>query len=143
MSKGLHSLIRLGKWTVDEKRRLLGALHGREDEVIAAIAAMDRQLEEERAVVNADDTAAGLGFGGFFDRHLQRREVLLQQLENLRHEIEIAREELAGAYRELKTYETAERQRLVREREEEARKEQATLDEIGQTLHRRRVDGLP
>lgn len=138
MSKGLKSLIRLGKWTVDEKRRILGELHAREEEVIAGIEAMDAQLAAEQAVAAEDATGAGFTFGGFYDRHLQRREAMLRQLENLRHEIEAARDDLAEAYRALKTYETAEKQRLLREREEEARKDQAVLDEIGLNLHRRR-----
>jgi flagellar FliJ protein len=139
MTKRLKSLIRLGKWTVDEKRRILGELHAREEEVIATIDAMDRQLAAEQAVANEDATGAGFTFGGFYDRHMHRRETLLRQLEALRHEIELARDDLAEAYRSLKTYETAEKQRLAREREEEGRKEQVVLDEIGQTLHRRKA----
>ena len=141
MSKGLGSLIRLGKWTVDEKRRVLGALHAHEDEVIATIEAMDEQLAAEQGVVTADTTGAGFTFGGFYDRHLDRREALLRQLEELRREIEAARDDLAEAYRDLKTYETAEKQRLAREREEEGRKDQETLDEIGLNLHRRGRNG--
>lgn len=138
MGKSLKSLIRLGKWNVDEKRRILAALHDREDQTIAAIEEMDRQLVAEQQVAAADALGAGLTFGGFYDRHMHRRDALLKQLDALRQEIEVARDDLAEAYRELKTYETAEKSRLKREREEEDRKEQATLDEIGLNLHRRR-----
>lgn len=138
MGKSLQNLIRLGKWHLDEKRRALTALHEREDQAIETLRLMDAELITERAAAEADALGAGLTFGSFYDRHLQRREALQRQLEALRAEIEIARDELAETYRQLKTYETAEANRLRRQREEMERREQATLDEIGLNLHRRR-----
>jgi len=139
-AKSLASLIRVGKWTVDEKRRALAALYAREEEVVAAIRAMDEQLEAERQAAAADATGAGFTFSQFYDRHMQRRAALVRQRDALRDEIELARDDLSEAYRQLKSYEQAEKQRLQRERAEADRKEQIELDEIGQTLHRRRSE---
>lgn len=138
MTQSLATLIRLGKWVVDERRRALAALHEREDQTLATIDRMDAELAAEQAVAAEDSTGAGFGFGGFYDRHLQRREALIEQLEALRRDIEAAQADLAEAYRGLKTYEIAERQRLARDREEAERKERITLDEIGLNLNRRR-----
>lgn len=138
MATNLQSLIRLGKWHLDERRRALAALHEREDQTLEALRLSDEELVYERAAAEGDALGAGLAFGGFYGRHLERREALLRQLDALRAEIEIARDELAETYRQLKTYETAEANRLRRERAETERREQATLDEIGLGLHRRK-----
>lgn len=137
--KSLKTLIRLGKWTVDEKRRVLAALYEREDRLVAAIDAMDRQFLAERATAAADPLGAGITFPPYAQHYRRRREEALRQLEGLRREIEVARDDLAESYRTLKTYEIASKQRIARERAEAEHKEQLVLDEIGQTLHRRRT----
>jgi flagellar biosynthesis chaperone FliJ len=53
--------------------------------------------------------------------------------------IDAARDELAEAYRRLKTFEVTQEQREDAEEKEFNRREQIDLDEIGLNLHRRRT----
>ncbi len=136
--KGLKSLIRLSKWNVDEKQRVLVALQGREDEILSWIKRLDEQLKEEQRVATEDSTGVGFSYGAFAKAWLGRRQQLLSMLEMVRAEIVRARDELALAFNELKTYEITQRERDRRAQVERDKKEQAFLDEIGLNIHRRR-----
>lgn len=138
MAKGLKTLIRLAKFTTDEKRRTLVALQDREEQILAAMAAAQAQLLAEQQVASQDTTGAGAFYAAFAAAWLDRRAAMERTLAALRAEIEHARDDLAEAFRQQKTYEISQAARERREREEEDRKEQAVLDEIGQNLHRRK-----
>ncbi len=137
-AKGLKTLIRLSKWTVDEKQRILVALQGREDEIISWIEQLDVQLKEEQRIASEDATGVGFTYGNFANAWLNRREQLLSMLEMIRAEIIRAREDLALAFNELKTYEITQRERERRDQAERDKKEQNFLDEIGLNIHRRK-----
>jgi flagellar FliJ protein len=137
-AKGLKTLIRLSKWTVDEKQRILVALQGREDEIISWIEQLDVQLKEEQRIASEDATGVGFTYGNFANAWLNRREQLLTMLEMIRAEIIRAREDLALAFNELKTYEITQRERERRDQAERDKKEQNFLDEIGLNIHRRK-----
>lgn len=137
-AKGLKTLIRLAKFEVDEKRRVLVALQEREDAILADIAAAEEQLVREREAATRDAAGVGFIFAAFLDAWRGRRAQLDQTLAAVRQQIEIARDELAEAFRQQKSYEVTQANREKREREEENRKEQITLDEIGLTQYRRR-----
>ena len=132
----LDTLIRLRDWTVDERRRELGALLAREEQLIAYGRELERQLVREGEVVKANTQMVGFMFGPFAEEHKKRRERLAITLAALRREIEAARERLAEAYRERKTMEEVQKTRAERERVEAARIEQVALDEIAATQHR-------
>ena len=134
----LDSLIRLRDWTVDERRRELGALLAREEQLIAYGRELERQLVREGEVVKSNTDMVGFMFGPFAEEHKKRRERLAITLAALRREIEEARERLAEAYRERKTMEEVQKTRAERERVEAARVEQVALDEIAATQHRMR-----
>jgi len=141
MAKGLKTLIRLAKWTVDEKRRVLTALQAREDELVAALAEHERRLIEEQRVAAGDATGIGYLYGAFAAAWLNRKAEMTTMLANLRGQIELARDELAEAFRQHKTYEITQANRDKRTREEADRKEQIRLDEIGLNVFRRRDQG--
>ena len=136
--KGLKALIRLSKWNVDEKQRALVALQGREDEILSWIKQSEERLKKEQRVATEDSTGVGFSYGAFAKAWLARRQQLLAMLDMVRAEIVKAREELAEAFNELKTYEITQRERDRRAQAERDKKEQAFLDEIGLTIHRRR-----
>jgi len=137
-AKDLDTLIRLNKWTVDERQRELGVLQQRENEWVLFGESLDQQLIREQKVAAEDPTSAGFIYAAFASNHKIRREQLKLALHNLRIEIEQARDRLAEAYRGLKVYEEVQKARAKHEREEEARVEQVTLDEIGQIQHQRK-----
>lgn len=137
-AKGLKTLIRLSKFNVDEKRRVLTQLQAREEHVIEEIRKGEEQLRHEQQLAAEDSTGVGFAYGAYHQAWMKKRDLMHQALAAVRAEIEKAREELAEAFRELKTYEVTQANREKREREEADRKEQIFLDEVGLTMHRRK-----
>jgi flagellar FliJ protein len=140
-AKGLKTLIRLAKWNVDEKQRILVAWQGREDEILAAIRQAEQSLIHEQQVASADAAGVGFAYAAFANAWLSRREQLMQMLEQVRQEIVKARDDLAEAFNQLKTYEITQKERERRAQAELDKKEQAFLDEVGLNIHRRRDTG--
>lgn len=138
-AKGLKTLIRLSKFTVDEKRRTLTTLQTREDQMLAEIRMAELQLLQEQQFASANPALA-FSFPAYHRAWMQRRLTMEQALVALRRQIELARDDLAEAFRELKTYEVTQKNREKREQEELDRKEQLFLDEVGLTMHRRRTE---
>jgi len=137
MAKSLKTLIRLAKWEVDQKRRALLALQGREDELIAHMRAAEEQLLREQAVAAADGEA-GFLYGAYAGAWLQQRAQMEDLLAELRRQIEAARDDLSEAFRQHKTLEVTQANRDKRAREEADRKEQNFLDDVGLEMHRRK-----
>ncbi len=137
-AKGLKTLIRLSKFNVDEKRRTLTALQAREDHIVDEIRQGEEQLKQEQLLAAGDSTGVGFVYGAFQQAWMKRRDLMHQALAAMRREIEAAREDLAEAFRELKTYEITQANREKREREEADRKEQIFLDEVGSNIHQRK-----
>lgn len=141
MGKDLHTVIRLAKYEVDEKRRALGEILEREHQIEQAQAHVERQRDHEEATARADPAGVGMAWGGYVRRYMDERDNLAAMLASVREAIEAAREELADSYRRLKTYEQAQAARDRRAREEQDRKDQAALDEMAQNMVRRRKEG--
>ena len=140
----LRPLIRYHKWRLDEKQRALAELRNHEDQIVAE----GERLEE--AIKAEQHTAAGnfevsFGYGNFARAAIGRRERIAQALAGVRARIATAADELAEAFREVKTYELAQEERDKREAEERRHKENIVLDETAQIGHRRRQerDGGP
>ena len=137
-AKGLKTLIRLARFNVDEKRRMLTELQNREDQILEEIRQGEAQLKTEQQVAAEDATGVGFLYGAYHRAWMARREQQEIALMAVRHMIEGARDELAEAFRQLKTYEITQRERERREQQEADRKEQAFLDEMGQQMHQRK-----
>ncbi|MBC7950952.1 MAG: flagellar FliJ family protein [Rhodospirillaceae bacterium] len=137
-AKGLKTLIRLSKFNVDERRRVLTALQNREDQIIEEIRQGELRLKEEQRLAAEDAAGIGYLYGAYHKAWMQRRDQMHQALTAVRAEIEVARDELAEAFRQQKTYEVTQANREKAEREEADRKEQIFLDEVGSNIHRRK-----
>jgi flagellar protein FliJ len=137
-AKGLKTLIRLSKFNVDERRRALTALQNREDQIIEEIRQGELRLKEEQRLAAEDGAGIGYLYGAYHKAWMHSRDLMHQALTAVRAEIETARDELAEAFREQKTYEVTQANREKREQEEADRKEQVFLDEVGANLHRRK-----
>lgn len=139
-AKGLKTLIRLAKFDVDEKRRALTALQTREDQILDHIAQGEAQLKEEQRLAAGDATGIGFLYGAFHRAWMDRKVEMENQLLLVRAQIELARDQLAESFRQLKTYEVTQANREQRERDEIERKDQIFLDEVGLNIHRRKED---
>jgi len=138
MAKGdLHAIIRLNKMEIDDLRRRIGALQRREDELIARTRGLDAQLIRESAAADAHPETA-FTFSHFLSAHRRRKDEITAAIAEVRAELAQERDALSGLFRQRKTYELAQEARDRRAAAEIARKDQAALDEIGLTMHRRR-----
>lgn len=124
---------------MDEKRRKLAELQRLEDELRGQIANLEEQLKIEQKAAADNPAEAGLTYANYAKQVMVRRENLQDSLSQMAHVILSAREDLAESYRELKKYEAVERNRGQRELEERNRLEQSVLDEVGLTMHRKRI----
>jgi flagellar FliJ protein len=139
-AKGLKTLIRLAKFEVDEKRRVLTALQTEEERTLHDILQSEVQLRKEQELAASDAVGIGFMYGAYHRAWMAERQTLFARLGTIRQQIELARDELAEAFRTQKTYEVTQANREKREREEADRKEQNFLDEVGMTQHRRKTE---
>lgn len=136
----LHTLIRVRKWDVEEKQRALGQLLRDEERILEFQAALNRELDEEKTFAGKAEARETMTLEPYLQRWRQRRDNLASVLILLRRKIDEAREELAEAYRRLKTFEITQEQRDAAEEKEENRLEQIVLDDMGIDLHRRKTN---
>jgi len=132
-----ESLIRLHRFQVDEKRRkvaeleiMLAEFRNREQELEVQV-----QLEQKRAGIS---DVAHFAYPMFAKSVIRRRENILNSIAEILQQLEAAKEELAGAYQELKKYEIMQDGSKRRARKEMALMEQVQLDDIAIDMHRRR-----
>ena len=137
-NKDLHTLIRLRKWDVDEKQRALAVLLRAEEAVIARQEALEAEIKNEMVLAAKLPADQRQTLYGYLKRCEGHRAALASALADVRQRIAKAQEDLAEAYRRLKTFEVTQEQRDLAEEREENRLETIDLDEIGLNLHRRK-----
>jgi flagellar FliJ protein len=138
--KGLSTLIRLRKWEVDEKQRALAILLRQEEGVIERQNALEAEIRAEMAFASNAPIEQRSTLAPYLKRSDQMRERLAAALQEVRRHIAVAQDNLAEAYRRLKTFEVTQKQRDTAEAKEEARLETIELNELGLTLHRRKTE---
>ena len=128
--KSRETLIRLKKFQVDEKRRKVMQI----ENMIAEFERMGTELERE---IKIEQDRAGINDPGHFayptyaKAAIQRREKLKQSADELKAQLNDAKELLTEAFEELKKVELLEERDQMRERAEAAAQEQSELDAIG------------
>lgn len=141
MAKDFKTLVRMRKWALDEKQRELGEMLGVLGNLEAEKEALEQAVIHEQKIAAENPELAGFAYGGFANAVIAEREAITKMIAEQEEKIDAFREEVADAFKELKTAEIAERNRLEAERAEEEKKEQDELDEIG-TRSATRDDGL-
>ena len=134
---GLSQLLRLQRWTLDEKRRQAGDLELLIERLIQDINQLDAALEREIAA-SRENVELQRMLPGYRKSMKDRRDRLDKSLIDLRSELEKLREQITEAFSELKKTEQTVKNREQRQRLAERRKDQAVSDEIGLQLHRRK-----
>ena len=129
--KTIPSLIRVHKWDVDEKRQELAKLQEQQDAFIKARKKQDEELEQEKKIATKNPQQS-ITFAPYLKRYMEKKEQLEKMIEDLQKEINVARDNLAEAYRQLKVYEVLQEQHEKTEKLENDRKEQKDIDEIAQ-----------
>lgn len=136
MGKTLANLIRLHKYRVDEKRRILGKLMAELNELEQRLQDLFAQLVEEQRIASENPEQVMFAYGRFHQRAMLIRDELDEAIKAKEAEVNAAQEEVNEAFREQKVYEEAEKNRIKREEEERQRKETIEMDEIAMNLHR-------
>jgi flagellar protein FliJ len=134
---GLDQLIRLQRWTLDEKRRQAGDLELLIERLIQDINKLDAQVEHE-IETSRNNIELQRALPGYRQAMKGRRERLDKSLIDLRGELEKLREQITEAFSDLKKTEQTVKNRQQRQRLNERRKDQAISDEVGLQQHRRK-----
>jgi len=131
MAKGIPTLIRLNEWTVDEKRRELGARLKELDDLETALVNLEKEVIHEQHTAAAQPEMAGFLYGNYADHVIHRREQFQSNIVSKEQEVGVARDALNDAYRELKKFEVVNENNIRRDEAEQSRKDQIELDELG------------
>lgn len=138
----LHSVIRVHRWQLDEKRRALADLESLAERLSLELRRLDDEVARERM---ADDQGSwsGTDFANYLKAVQSRRERLTESREQVERQIAAASKDIAESYRDLKKYEIAQsdRERSVQLRQR--RRETILYDEIAVTGHNRRDAAKP
>jgi flagellar FliJ protein len=134
---GLDQLLRLQRWTLDEKRRQAGDLELLIDRLVQDITQLDDAVAHEIEAARASIELQRM-LPGYRQAMKDRRGRLEKSLIDLRGELDKLREQITEAFSELKKTEQTVNNRQQRQRLAERRKDQAISDEIGLQQHRRK-----
>ena len=128
--KSRETLIRLKKFQVDEKRRKVAQIE-------TMIAEFDRMAADLEREIRVEQDRAGIHDPGHFayptyaKAAIQRRENLKRSADELRGQLDDAKNALADAFEDLKKVELLDERDQIRERAVENAREQVELDQIG------------
>ncbi len=134
--RSLNTLIRLHKWKLNEERRKLAEMFELAEDMQSRLKRLDHDLKAEGEGVDGSVSAAR-SYSAYLKSGLERRACIEASHAELEREIVVIEDRVAEAFRELKTYEISLQRRGRDAKRLRARKEQATLDEVGQQVHRR------
>jgi len=125
----LDNIIRLRKWELDEKRRILSDLQREGDDLQAALERLGEEVAAESRRPAGEFEAVTLA--AYLEGARQRRLVLHDRISRKNEEINRQQDVVSEAFKELKTYEVAREREMERAVRKEARIEQQGLDELG------------
>jgi flagellar FliJ protein len=128
--KSRNTLIRLKKFQVDEKRRKVMQIEGMIAEFDRMATELEREIKTEQDRANIHDPAH-FAYPTYAKAAIQRRENLKHSADELRVQLNDAKEALAEAFEELKKVELLDERDQMRERAVEAAFEQSEVDGIG------------
>ena len=137
--RGVDGLIRLWKWRLDERRRIVVDLEILRAGIERQMAGLDAELEHERKVATQNYTA-GFGFTNYRRVNRERHANAEVARDETIDRIAAAQEEVNAAFRELKKYELVLENWERRERLKQEKREQDEMDEAGLQGFRRRQE---
>lgn len=136
----LDQLVRLHRWTLDEKRQKLAELERFRAKMIMNIESLEAELAREQAAADRSEVTS-TSLPAYIKATVDRRRKIEDSIAEIDRSIAAAREEITQAFQEFKKYETAHGNHQRREALKQSRREQTVADELGIDLHRRRQAG--
>ena len=128
--KSRETLVRLKKFQVDEKRRKVMQIEGMIAEFERMANDLEREIKSEQDKANIHDPSH-FAYPTYAKAAIQRRENLKHSADELKVQLNDAKDALAEAFEELKKVELLDDRDRIRERAAEAAIEQSELDAIG------------
>jgi len=138
--KGVAAMVRVHKWKLEERSRVLQELERLRQKLQNAAAQLEAELVQEQHQARGGGPA-NFAYGGYAQAVIQRRQRLAQSITEVETQTEQARQDVTTAFQELKKYEIALANRERQKQQKVARVEQATLDDLGIAIHRRQNSG--
>ena len=128
--KSRETLIRLKKFQVDDKRRRVVQIEGMIAEFDRMVTDLEReiQVEQDRAGINDPGHYA---YPTYAKAAINRRDNLKRSADELKIQLDDAKSALGEAFEELKKVELLDERDQMRERADDAAREQAEMDRIG------------
>jgi flagellar export protein FliJ len=134
----LGGVIRLKRFHLDEKRRVLGDLNALLAELFAERDRLDAQVLVEQA--HAEASLEGqMAYGKFAQAAIARRRRLGESIGQVEGQIESATDQVRESMGELKKFEITQAERDRRSRAKVRRRETQTLDDIAIERFQRKV----
>lgn len=125
----LDGIIRFRKWELDEKRRDLAVLLMERGELVSSLEQLDAEMQAQKSMATND--LGTMTLGAYVEGARIKRARILDDIRKKDQEIEEKQDVVSDAFRELKTFEIAERRQIEIFRKELDRYEQDELDELG------------
>ncbi len=129
--KGLATLIKLNKRTLDELRRKMVALENQKAQLLQASAKLQEELQAEIKMASKTPEM-GQFFGGFSTRIKKRQEAIAAEVQKLDKQMDELNVEIRVAFSELKKFEIALENAKLRTKASQERKLTIEMDEIAQ-----------
>ena len=139
--KGLPGLIQLNQCKVDEQRRKVIALEILYERPSEEVSQLQADIEREGRN-SGDSVGSSQAFSAFLAGAMAQREKLRGSIADLQLQISAAKDDIADAYRELKSYEVSQASRDAREHRKQELRERVKMDEIGKGMHRRKTGAV-
>ena len=137
--KGLNTLIKLHRRTLDELRRKMVSLENQKAQLLQASAKLSEELAAEIRMASKTPEM-GRFFGDFSNRIKKRQAELAAEVQKLDKQMETLNVEIREAFAEVKKYEIAlenAKQRIAAEGE---RRETIAMDEMAGQQFRRKAE---
>lgn len=134
---GMGNLIRVQKWKLDEKRRVVSDLENLLANFMAQLSKLNKDQVREQEIAQNDPDAAFL-YASYAKAAKMRRENLHASIEDMELKIEEARSEMAEIFQELKKYEISEENRLRLLKEQQDKRQQDEMDAFSLEIFRRK-----
>ncbi|MCQ2966660.1 MAG: hypothetical protein MJ250_08010 [Alphaproteobacteria bacterium] len=137
MADTILVLIKLKQLLLDDRLSSLAKLYRFEQSLQNRKILLKKKLLEEE-IASRENSVAALTFGSYVEWNIAENKRVDRAIINAQHDIDIMRELIREAYKEKKVFEIIRENRQKRELAEIQRKENLFMDELGQTLFRRR-----
>lgn len=139
----LLSLIKLRRYNVEEKQKVLAELYRQAEMIAQSKATLQERLRSEREVLDAAGTLEMFAYFGRFSQNINR---MLDRLELERQKLEmritVAQDDVREAFANMKRIEIVQREREKSDRKKESDKESREMDEIGIDGFRRQDEDI-